>query len=431
MTSILKNIRVALGTMTRNDWAFFFCLIFCAALLASKYLLSLCTIALAVLAVFEFQQPNRIRLNQAWNHLFSRIRERWPIVAISLIFFTYLIFGFASENQAQYWSLVRMKLSFLVWPIIFILLPRFSRRQYLLLFYFLMLNVSLSAILVLGAYFSDVYLFNRVLGYGHSLPTPMNHIRYSLLITLSVIGGLVMMQKRFFWRWEWERILIALLTAGLFIFQHILSVRTGLVLSYVGIFTLLIIYGFRSKYKIPIVLILACIFFLPVIAYQTIPAFQRKIGYTLYDLDKFRAGEGSGYSDSERFRSWQAGLAIAAESPFLGVGFGDVKEAVIDYYQTQYQSDQYWKPHNQYISVFAGGGILGLFLFMFGLLFPLFYYKHTRDELFLAFYIVFLLSMLAESTLNSYIGSSIFLLFTLVGLSQSIENHVQADQDDS
>jgi len=428
MTFIFRNIKAVLSTMTKNDWAFLFCLIFCAALLASKYLLSLCTIALAVLAVFDMKKPYRPGFNPAWHHFISRGRERWPVVAISLIFFTYLVFGFPSENQAQYWSLVRMKLSFLVWPIIFILLPRFSKRQYLLLFYFLMLNICMSAFFVLAAYLSDVYLFNRALGYGHSLPTPMNHIRYSLLITMSVLGGIAMIQKHFYWRWKWERFLIILMTVGLFIFQHVLSVRTGLVLSYVGILILLLHYGFRSRYKTPIILLIACIMILPVIAFQTIPAFQRKVGYTLYDLDKFRAGEGSGYADSERFRSWQAGLAIASESPFLGTGFGDVKAEIIDYYKTQYHSDQYWKPHNQYISVFAGGGLLGLFLFMFGLLFPICYQRNAMDELFLAFYITFLLSMLIEATLNSYIGSSIFLLFTLVGLSQSSEDLTGTDR---
>jgi O-antigen ligase len=248
----------------------------------------------------------------------------------------------------------------------------------------------------------------------------MNHIRYSLLVTLSILGGIVMIERKFYLRWPWERIVIGMLTIGLLIFQHILSVRTGLLLSYIGIMILLGVYGFKSKYRLAISAICIGIFLLPVVAYKTIPAFQKKIGYTLYDLDKFRSGEGSGYADSERFRSWETGLAIASKSPFFGTGVGDIKDETISYYKSEYNTDHYWTPHSQYISVFAGSGLLGLSIFMFGLLFPLFYQGHYQDELFLVVYITFLLSMLVEVTLSSYIGSSIFLLFVMFGLSQAV-----------
>ncbi len=406
------------STVSRRDWVFFFCLVFVAALFSSKYVLSLCTIFLAALAVFDLQMsPFRIRINPSFLKLSKHIRKRPDIAAISLIFFTYLLFGIGSENTAQWMSMVRMKISFLVWPVIFLVLPPLHSRHYKGIFYFLLLNAAVSALFVTIAYVSNTYLFNQSLGFGHSLPTPINHIRYSMLVALSVLGGIVLYLDDFFWRWKNEKYLIGVLTLLLFAFLHLLSVRTGLVLCYAGILVLIVIQLIRTPRKPWVILVALGLCFLPYLAYQNIPAFERKVGYTLYDIDKWREGSGSGYADSERLRSWDVGLQLALSSPITGVGVGDLRQKVIDTYKTKFDSDQYWKPHNQYISVFAAAGMLGLLLMLFGFLFPILYRNNHKNTLLLLVFILFGLSMLVESSLDNYIGSAMFLILALTGLS--------------
>lgn len=419
MAKFYGDSRKALAHLSRSDWVFAVCLIYCGALLSAKYLLSLCTFALLLITLFEVStKPFRFGFNPALKTLFKRIRERPDMFAISIIFFLYLFFSLQAFEMQAFLDQLRRKLSFLIWPLVFLLLPPFPRRRYLMLYYFLMVNVVVSVFMVLGIYFADQYLFERVLGYGLALPTPLDHIRYSMLVTLCILGGIVMFREGFFLRWKWERYVIGAVALALFIYQHVLAVRTGLVLTYLGIFILAAVYVIRSWSTPALVAVLAFTFLLPVFAYKTFPTFKRKVDYTVFDLKKFQSGEGAGYSVAERLRSLQAGLDIVSEKPVFGLGFHNVKGKVIEYYKKTFNTDVYLTPNNQYISVYSGSGVVGLMIFLFAMFFPLFYGQNAQDSLFLAVYTVFLVSMFVESTLGNYFGSTMFLLFAVFGLSQ-------------
>lgn len=414
-----EDTRITLSQMSRSDWVFAICLIYCGALLSAKYLLSLCTFALLLVSLFQVRsKPFRFGFNPALGSLFRRIRERPDLSAIALVFFLYLLFSLHDFEVNAFLDQLRRKLSFLIWPLVFLLVPPFSRRRYLMIYYFLLVNVVVSAIMVLWIYYSDNYLFDRVLGYGLALPTPMNHIRYSMLVTLCILGGVVMFKEGFFLRWKWERYVIGIVAVLLFVYQHILAVRTGLVLTYLGIFILAAVHVARS-WSVPAVLaVLVLTFLLPVFAYNTFPTFKRKVDYTVFDLKKFQSGEGAGYSVAERLRSLQAGLDVVSDNQVLGLGFPNVKGRIIAYFRNTFNTDVYLTPNNQYISVYSGSGIVGLALFLFAMLFPLFYGQNARDPLFLAIYAVFLASMFVEATMGNYFGSTMYLLFSVFGLSQ-------------
>ncbi len=419
LARFFDDTRNTLGELSRSDWIFAICLIYCGALLSAKYLLSLCTFALLLITLFDLRvRPFRVGFNPDLKNLGGRIRERPDLFAISIVFFLYLLFSLHEFELNAFLDQLRRKLSFLIWPFVFLMVRPFSRRRYLMIYYFLMVNVVVSAIMVLWIYYTNTYLFDRVLGYGLALPTPMFHIRYSMLVSLAILGGIVMFREGFFIRWKWERYAVAALAAGLFVYQHILAVRTGLVLTYLGIFILVAVHVIRS-WSVPAVLaILAGTFLLPVFAYHTFPTFKRKVDYTVFDLKKYQSGEGAGYSVADRLRSLQTGLDIVSETPVFGLGFPNVKGRVIDYYKTSFNTEAYFTPNNQYISVYSGSGVVGLTIFVFALLFPLFYGQNAQDPLFLVIYTVFLASMFVESTLGNYFGSTMYLLFSVFGLSQ-------------
>ena len=110
------------------------------------------------------------------------------------------------------------------------------------------------------------------------------------------------------------------------------------------------------------------------IAYKTIESFHAKVDYARRDLQMYALGLGKDYSDAERIISFEAGLKIGNKNPLFGVGAGDLKEEIEAYYIEQGIDISTPKlPHNQFISVYAGTGLVGLVLFCVAFFYPLWY----------------------------------------------------------
>jgi O-antigen ligase len=309
-----------------------------------------------------------------------------------------------------------MKMAFILMPMSFAFLGPFNRKEIMLILLCMVIPAVWSTIWVQIAYYSEFELFSQSIGQGRSIPTPINHIRYSVVIAISMIVCMGFFLENWKLKYRWERIAYGITAAYLFYFLHILSVRSGLALGYLGILTLLAFYVSRLKGWQKIVLV-ACIILAPIAAYKLMPGFQLKVNYTLYDLGKFQAGEGKDYSDSERWQSWHAGLAVGNRHPFFGTSPGRFEEEMKLYYYGELQEDHWTRPHNQWINVFAMLGLLGLIVFTFTLIYPMKFSIFWQLPFMAAIYIMQLLAMMVEHPLDTQFGTSLFLMMTLLGLS--------------
>ncbi|MDQ3016063.1 MAG: O-antigen ligase family protein, partial [Bacteroidota bacterium] len=269
--------------------------------------------------------------------------------------------------------------------------------------------------------YSNYDLLSQSIGFGGSLPTPINHIRYSVLIAASLILCLAFCIEGWKVKYAWERWAYGAAAIYLFYFLHVLSVRSGIVLGYAGILILSLFYLQKLKTWMQVGLI-ASVILAPIIAYKTLPGFQLKVNYTLYDLGQFKAGTGDQYSDSERWASWQAGLALGNQHPFFGLGTGSFVSEMKAYYQNELKLDKWNRPHNQWINVFAIFGLVGLVVFCFVLIFPMTFALFWKPALFPTLYIIQLLSMIVEHPLDTEFGTMLFLVLTCLGLSTESEN---------
>ncbi len=127
------------------------------------------------------------------------------------------------------------------------------------------------------------------------------------------------------------------------------------------------------------------------------------------------SGDPTGHSLTQRLEYWQTGLTIIASAPFTGVGTGDLQQAFDKQYeQNGSKLSMEWRlrAHNQYISIAAAFGILGILLFLTMLIWPIPYAAKIRDHLYLAFLATALLSMLSEDTLETQAGVTFFVFFS-------------------
>ncbi len=378
-------------------------------LLISRAALSIGMIGLVANAVFN-------------QDVIQNSRRFWtckPLPALSLLFWIYLLTWPWSANEADFVERLRMKLPFLLLPWAVVSIPRFDRSVYfrlLFFFFWLMVSATLASLLVA---LPELNALVEAYKQGHLLPTPIHHIRYSLLVVIAMAAGWHLYRRTSPPSFRYSRSGLLAGLIFLFLYLHLLAVRSGLLALYLWMGYLLI----RALLKARSGKLAIGIFLLAIgtawAAYQFVPTLQNKVGYTLWSLEQFRKGEDITHlSDPRRLATLQAGWAIGRQHPWVGVGIGDIRDATDAFLKERYPevSGMDLMPHNQYLFVFAACGLLGLGLFLFATLYPLSRPKARQDTFFVSLHLILFASFMVEHTLESQLGAALYACFVILGL---------------
>lgn len=167
---------------------------------------------------------------------------------------------------------------------------------------------------------------------------------------------------------------------------------------------------------------------IPSVNYLNDSKFELRLKNTLQEIIYYRlTGNPLNGSVSKRLEFWRAGWNIIRENFWFGVGTGDIDQAFKDTYRkikSPLPPDQWWRTHNQYLTVWATLGIVGLIIFLVALFIPPMKLKMWNDFFFLVFYLISLISMISGDTLDTQAGVTFFAFFTslfLFGRSQKEE----------
>jgi O-antigen ligase len=256
--------------------------------------------------------------------------------------------------------------------------------------------------------------------YIHSkvMPTVPDHIRFSLLIALSIAVGAVLLNRKKFQGWRRSLVLVAtIFLAG---FLHLLAVRSGLLalnlLAVVAILYLLRRRKWRKAIAVAVLLVV-----LPVVSYQIFPTYHNKFHNTREDASRVEQTQSANnYSLVGRVYSYQVALEVIKDYPLIGVGKADLQQEISKYYARLYpQIDQahHIKPHNQFLYYLVSFGVLGTAFFAFCFFYPLWWARYRRAPLLMAQYLIVSTSFVAEYTLESQTGLVFTLFYLLLPLS--------------
>ncbi len=413
-----------LHPFNRQNLTRFFIAALITSLVYSPFTLSVSMIALMVLSFFNWQwRAPWLGLNRDFWRSIGRFPRHPDFAAVLLFFFIVLLSAPFTDDWEYWFSRLRLKLPFLMLPIAFLTFRSLSRRQYYGLYYFTVWMLVATCIGIGVNYLLHFEAVNAMIEKGQPMPVPRNHIRFSLVLALGVIAGGVLYLNGYYWRYRRERPLLAAATVFLFFFIHLLSVRSGLLALYAAIAVLTVQYIVRTRRWLIGLVALGGLLLLPVLSYLLLPSFRTKVDYVRWDLLQYQEGKGAQYSDSERLLSLQVGMELGNQNPWLGVGLGNLRQEVLSVYAAEHpEIAQPKMPHNQFVSLYAGAGVVGLAIFGFAFCFPLFYRKHYREPLFLAFYVIVFISFLVENTIENAIGIGFFAVFLLMGL-----NHARSE----
>lgn len=407
--------------ITRQHLFVFFLGMLLCSLAISPFFLSVSMIAIGVLALLNVEWHHTrpyIALHSEGIKRLSRAHRYPEFLAICLIYII-LFWGVWDIRDPEYlMTRLRIKIPLLLFPLAFIALPALTRKQLSGIFVFFILVISILSMYVLGNYLLHFEEIHALLKQGHPMPTPYNHIRFSLLVVVAITGGIWLWQTGYHWKFPWERTLYRGLTIFLFVFIHILSVKTGLVALYVMCFVLLAYYLYHTRSGLKTTLIFLAIILFPLLAYFTFPSLQKKIEYTFFDLRMYQKGQGGDYADAGRLASMEAGVKIAGSHWLAGTGPGNLKivmREVMEQNFPEYKSTL--MPHSQYITVLAGAGLSGFIVFLTGLYFPLFHNRNYKHWPMLAFYSILISIFFIEATLENAAGVGFSIFFLLAFLS--------------
>lgn len=390
------------------------CLALMVGLIVSPYLQSMSLFGFAIAAVWE-SLANRDSLRERWRSFLKR-----PDFWIFGLHFAIVLLGFWSIQDQAFWlERLRIKLPFLILPLAFFFMPAFTQRQYFSLLYVLIILLSVTSLGILINYNLDYENIQLLIKQGQSMPMPTNHIRFSLLLAIGVLAAAYLYEQGYYWQSPKERRWIVVMGLFLLVFLHVLSVRSGIAAFYLAALVVGLRYAWvQRRYGLAWGLV-AALAALPLLGYFFLPSFKMKVDYALYDLRMRQSGQGNMLSDSERIKTLRVGWNIFKAAPIVGVGAGNLDQAVHFQYQTNFPQDaRVMMPHNQFMYVAAGSGLVGLLLFSIAIFLPLFYQHNYRDYLFLGIYVVILASLMVEATLENAMGVALCCFFLLMGLKQ-------------
>jgi O-antigen ligase len=340
----------------------------------------------------------------------SFARDRGAVL-LTWVFLVCLISGLWSEDVRDWIDRSRVKLPFLVLPIMLMSLRSLPKSWLLLSLKVFVAVAFLSAVGVMIHYVIHLDAVNETISRGKHIPTPVNHIRYSLLMALAALSGFYLFDQSSAKAEGLAFLPMALLLA---IFLHVLAVRSGLVGFYVAmLFIVLHALTVRRKWLLGVALI-ALMTVTPIIAYHSVDSFRNRVAYMRHEIEVFFSGRTpAGYSDIKRVVSMQAGMAVARQSPLIGVGMGDLRAELNKEYGERGLSIYHdTLPHNQFIVFLAGTGAVGLLLSATGMVAVLFSVNRRKSWVFVAVTLVLMTSCLFEATLETQLGVAIYAFFS-------------------
>lgn len=133
-------------------------------------------------------------------------------------------------------------------------------------------------------------------------------------------------------------------------------------------------------------------------------------GYDVYQ----RTGNASGSSSMQRIEYIRASLGIIKHHLIFGVGTGDLDDSFNWQYEemnTPLEKQYRYHAHNQFLGITVAFGLIGLLWFIFALIYPAYKTRAFHDFYFNAFFMMIVISMFSDDTIETQAGATLFAFF--------------------
>ena len=267
----------------------------------------------------------------------------------------------------------------------------------------------------------------HLLGTGSAVPTPRAHVRTATLFAFAGLAATHLLAQRN--PGFGLRVLAGLALLLNVLAIHVIAVRTGVVLLYLGISLYAVrwvINRLRSRQAVAAVLVLiAC----ALLAATQLPSVQRKWAYTKYDFEQRHSPEALRYSDASRVISLEAALTIIQEDVLLGAHERGLREEMRAAYAKTGFAEAYLLPTNQYLFSWALCGVLGLLAVLAFFIAPMLETGWWRRPLLLEYLVLIALLCLVETPFANDVGVALSVLVVCFAKAGPVPNSTNRPRD--
>ncbi len=340
-------------------------------------------------------------------------------VIFLLMFFLVNLLGMtytSPENISRGWFDIEIKLSFLLFPLLFFFIPKFSAKQLQLI-----VNSFIVAVLVsvIWHYLRSVFQYysgeNVYTFYGKNFTKPFHIGYYAVYVNVAFLA-LLTLKKSWFKNNNVIYILaFGVITVGQFFTTSKIGIITFLALT-LGYF---ICQAAREGFKKYHTVLLGLTIIMGVFFANSKTGSRFRLAYDqFFNTELSPTAEGS---TQARFFALKTVFTIIEDHWVTGVGTGDIDIET----QNRYKTFEYTgalkrnlNAHNQFLQTFAALGLLG-FISILGIFISMFYQSlKNRNQLLLGFALICFIFALTESMFETQAGIVFFTFFSLI-LSQN------------
>ena len=207
------------------------------------------------------------------------------------------------------------------------------------------------------------------LGQGRAVPVPRGqHVTYAAFLAFASLAGLDAAARGPSGSARvWGGACACVTAAAL----HLIAVRTGLVLCYLGVAG----YGLRLALArmrpLPALGVVAAGVAVVAAAAAHLPGVERRLAYARYDLERAFDARADANSDGGRVLSFRASAAVIADDPWRGAGPRGMGAAMNREYDRMGHGGARHSPTNQWLFSWTHAGALGFLGVWLALLAPL------------------------------------------------------------
>jgi O-antigen ligase len=322
-----------------------------------------------------------------------------------------------SDNISYGWNRIELRGALLALCIAFASMKELTKKQFLcLMILYVLLSVSFVTYVLYG-YILDFETINQRYLHAQVMPTPLNHVRFSLMVAMAAYISYIIVYHEFI-KEKWATILMVFATLYLITFLHIYAVRSGLLAIYVLLIFEVLRMWILQKNRWPMFLLIGVSSITLFTSIALFPTLTNKIKDTRADIITYQNKTYPNYSSlTTRLISFDAAIHQFKEHPLVGCGIGDIKDASDAYFRKNYPTiDTPILPHNQFLFFLAATGIIGLCIFVATFYAPLWFVKARQNKLLLAQYLILGVAFMTEPMLETQLGMAFSIIFILIPL---------------
>ncbi|MFP4844592.1 O-antigen ligase family protein [Winogradskyella sp. PE311] len=354
--------------------------------------------------------------------LSRKLRFNKTLVINSLVFFIMLVSLTYSSDIDFGLKKIVVLIPILVMPFCFFLIKKsFNIRQYQLLFYksfFYSTVIFLVGVFIhnyINGYFNETifvhYPQRMNIGYGKYSIHP---IYISIYISIAIIFSIPILKQT---KHKLKQILIILCVLFMSIILLMLARKGPIIITFIIILGYFLFNNNKKRIKLLLPLLLLLMIF---IGYSIPPLRIRFIDLINVIFDKNYSLLGS---TTMRLYIFECSTEIISNNFMIGVGIGDVKQALNDCYLSNEEvfKGKYFNSHNQFLSVSLASGFVGLLAFL-----TMFYHNikiaiKNKSFVHTSITILFITIMFTENILERQDGVMLFSFFINFFAFQKIE----------